>query len=92
LTVRGEPIRYDARAGTLTALGRTAPLKPENGRVKLRVLVDRTSVEVFAADGRLVMCSCFVPDPSDLTLALTAEGGPARIPSLKVHALKSAWE
>jgi len=91
LAVRGEPIRYDAKSGTLHCLGRSAPLKPEGGSIKLRVLVDRTSIEVFAGGGRITMCSCFLPDPSDRSLALTALGGKAAVRSLTVYGLKSAW-
>jgi sucrose-6-phosphate hydrolase SacC (GH32 family) len=91
LTARGEPIRYDAKAATLHCLGRSAPLAPQAGRIKLRVLVDRTSIEIFANGGLVTMCSCFLPDPADRSLSLSAEGGEATAPSLTLYALKSAW-
>ncbi len=90
-TVRGEPIRYDVRAATLHCLGRSAPLAPQDGRITLRVLVDRTSIEIFANDGRVTMGSCFLPDPADRTLALSVEGGEAVLPALCLYELKSAW-
>ena len=90
-TVRGEPIRYDVRAATLHCLGRSAPLTPQDGRIKLRVLVDRTSIEIFANDGRVTMCSCFLPDPADRSLGLSVEGGEAVVPSLCLYELTSAW-
>jgi sucrose-6-phosphate hydrolase SacC (GH32 family) len=89
LTVRGEAIRYDVRTRTLHCLGRSAPLAPESGKVRLRVLVDRTSLEIFA--GRVTMCSCFLPDPADRSLALEARGGKATLPSLTIYELNSAW-
>jgi fructan beta-fructosidase len=89
LTVRGEPIRYDARGRTLHCLGHSAPLAPESGRVRLRVLVDRTSLEIFA--GHVTMCSCFLPDPADHSLALEVRGGKATLPSLTIYELNSAW-
>ena len=61
LDIRGHRVTYDVKAGTLTVLGRTAALPPQSGRIKLQVLVDRTSVEVFGNDGRLSMSSCFLP-------------------------------
>jgi sucrose-6-phosphate hydrolase SacC (GH32 family) len=48
LTIRGEPLRYDARDRTLTCLGKSAALEPANGRLRLRILVDRTSIELLA--------------------------------------------
>lgn len=37
-----------------------------NSLLKLRILVDRSSVEVFAGDGRVVLSSLFFPNSSDL--------------------------
>jgi sucrose-6-phosphate hydrolase SacC (GH32 family) len=91
LTVRGEPIRYETRTRTLHCLGRSAELPLEAGKVRLRVLVDRTSIEIFAGGGRVTMCSCFLPDPSDRGLALEARGGKATVRSLTLFELKSAW-
>ncbi|MGO8748852.1 MAG: glycoside hydrolase family 32 protein [Thermoguttaceae bacterium] len=91
LSARGEPIRYDVTSGTLSCLGRSAVLKPRKGRIQLRILVDRTSMEIFADEGRITMCSCFLPNPGDRSLALSAEGGRAAARSLIVRELKSAW-
>jgi fructan beta-fructosidase len=88
---RGEPIRYDAQKGELICLGRTTPMAPQDGRIKLRVLVDRTTIEIFAADGRYPICSCFLPDPTDRSLSLSIEAGKATAKSLTIHSLKSAW-
>ena len=55
LRVRGLDITYDAAKGTLTCGRVTAPLKPRDGRVSLRVLVDRGSVELFADGGAVAI-------------------------------------
>ncbi|GAH02172.1 unnamed protein product, partial [marine sediment metagenome] len=34
---------------------RYAPLKPMDGKIKLRILVDRTTLEIFANDGQIYM-------------------------------------
>ena len=91
LFVRGEPIRYDLKTWTLHCLGRSAFFLPEGHRIRLRVLVDRTSLEIFTASGRVTMCSCFLPDPSERSLGLTVQGGQATVRSLTVHELRSAW-
>jgi sucrose-6-phosphate hydrolase SacC (GH32 family) len=91
LTLRGEAVRYSVSEKKLSFLGRSGELEPEDGRVKLRVLLDRTSIEAFGNGGKLSMSSCFVPQPEDRNLSLSAEGGSARIHSLTVYPLKSAW-
>ena len=89
--VRGTDVRYDVSAQTLAAPGRTAPLTLDGGRLHLRLLVDRTSLEVFGSGGRVSLTDCFLPPPDDQTLALYADGGTAKIVSLTVHPLRSAW-
>lgn len=66
-----------------------APLAPVDGKLKLRILVDRTTIEIFGNDGQVVMSSCFMPE-EEMTYALTADGEINVI--AEIHALKSAWE
>jgi sucrose-6-phosphate hydrolase SacC (GH32 family) len=61
----------------------TAPL-PHGDGVRLEVLVDVASVEVFVADGEVVLTDQVFPSPASVGIALFAEGGTARIRSLKV--------
>ena len=89
--VRGTEVRYDVKEQTLTALGRTAPLKLDGHRLALRLLVDRTSLEVFGGGGQVSMTSCFLPSLDDHSLAVSADGGSAKIVSLTVHSLHSSW-
>ena len=53
LKVRGVPVVYDASKGILSCGGINAPLAPADGMVRLRLLVDRGSIEVFANEGRV---------------------------------------
>ena len=91
--IRGEPVRWLPAEGKITCLGKTAELPQDlkNRPLKLRLLVDRTSIELFADDGRVVMTSCFLPKPENQTLALRVEGGTARVKSLEVYKLASVW-
>ncbi len=66
------------------------PLPAENGRVRLHVFVDWSSVEVFAGNGRTVITDRIFPDPESRGVALFAEGGTARLVSLDVWQLASA--
>jgi sucrose-6-phosphate hydrolase SacC (GH32 family) len=70
-------------------LART-PLPVDQGtRVTLRILVDQSSVEVFAGDGRVVMSGVFFPDPTDRGLSIATTGSGARIISLDVYELRN---
>jgi sucrose-6-phosphate hydrolase SacC (GH32 family) len=93
--LRGVTIQYIP--GLLRCMDRTAPVSLVEGRLKLRVLVDRTSVEVFANDGAASISTCYLPPEGDkekekLKPQLYAERGEARIVSLRVSKLHSVWQ
>jgi sucrose-6-phosphate hydrolase SacC (GH32 family) len=90
-TLRGEPVTYSAKDKAVTGLGRSGPLEPVANRIKLQVLLDRSSIEVFGNDGRLSMTSCFLPRVGNKALELSAKGGQVKVLSLKVYPLRSAW-
>lgn len=75
----------------VSCLGCTAGAPPIDGRLKLRILVDRASVEVFANDGEVSMSSCFLPKEINTGLELYAKGGNVNIKSLRVARLKLGW-
>jgi fructan beta-fructosidase len=91
LTIRGVPIKYDVREGTLTCLGKSAAVGLAKGRLTLQVLVDRSSIEIFAADGRVTMAFCFLPADENKTLGVFAEGSAAEVRSLDVWDVKSIY-
>lgn len=70
-------------------LGR-APLTPQNGKIRLRILLDRNTVEIFANDGEVVMSSCFMPEDNNTTYSIRSKG-PLKLVKAKTHSLKSAW-
>lgn len=90
LLIRNQPITYNAKTKTLSAFG-SAPLTLPDGRLRLRILVDRTSIETFADGGRVSLTSCFLPDETGKAITLSAKGGTARVRSLTVYPLKTAW-
>ena len=67
------------------------PWSPSEGRLDLRILVDRTSLEIFANKGLIYMPISFPPKEHSPALELFAQGGPARIESLQVRELKAIW-
>ena len=89
--LRGELVTYDVAKQALTCLNKSAPLKPADGKIRLRILVDRVAIDIFGNDGRLYMPMGKILDTKNQSLELSAQGGEARIISLQVHKLKSAW-
>ena len=76
----------------ISALGKSADAEVANGNIKLRILVDRTSLEVFTNDGEVSMSSCFLPADKNTGLELFAKGGDLHVMNLKVRKLRSIWE
>ena len=89
--VRGHDLCYDAVKQEISALGKAAPLAPHDGVIRLQLLVDRTSLEVFAQDGLVTMSSCFLPEAADSNLEFYAKGGAVTLRSLEVYELRSVW-
>ena len=89
--IRGSRVVWSAKEQSITALGRSAPLPRVGGRIKLRLLVDRASLEVFGHDGAVTLSSCYLPLPGDVSLACFTTGAPATLRSLQVRELKSIW-
>jgi sucrose-6-phosphate hydrolase SacC (GH32 family) len=71
----------------------------EDGKVSLRLVLDRTSLEIFANDGASQIAKCFVPE--DKNDAPIVELSPAVVPNgaanvrrnvkLEVYPLRSVW-
>ncbi len=100
-------IGYDAEAGELfvdrTRSGRVdfsrdfpgvqrAPLTARHGEVRLHILVDWSSVEVFADRGQTVITDQIFPAATSDGIQLFADGGSATIDSLKIRPLRSSWQ
>ena len=68
-----------------------APLKVNNGIVTLRVLVDRSSVEVFADRGQRTITDQIFPDRNSQAIRVFSTGGRAQLQKLTIWQLRSAW-
>ncbi len=90
--LRGITVSYDAKKQELRCNDNKAALKPVDGKIRLRLMVDRTSIDIFGNDGRLYMPMGMIVPQDNLSLEVYAQGGSAKITALEVHELKSAWE
>jgi fructan beta-fructosidase len=90
LAFGGEEVSYDVKAGRLGE----APLSPIDGRVSIRVLVDRPMLEICGNDGRVYITRRRTgPGPQAIPVVRAfAAGGNATLVRLEVIELKSIWE
>ncbi len=88
----GTEIRYDSNKKLLDCLGSHVVVEPKGGILQLEILVDRSSIEIFANDGEFVLSSCFLPAEKDEDLVLWSQGGELFVDEIEVYELKSAWK
>ena len=85
-------VEYDVQNRELSCLNKSAPLPFMDDRtLELHLLVDRTSVEIFANEGRVVMSFCVLPEQLEGGLSLKAAGGEAYVSEVNVYHLNSIW-
>lgn len=93
--IRGFEISYNVKQQALVAGPTTdrkkADLKLVNGKLRLEILSDKGSIEVFANDGIVPMGFSFPDTGNSGTIDMISKGGQTRLNSLVVHDLKSAW-
>lgn len=88
----GTEIMYNVKTKMLSCLGNSAFVEPIDGTIKLDILLDRSSIEIFANDGKVVMSSCFTPSENADGLYLYNIGGELFVEKLEVYPMKSIWE
>jgi fructan beta-fructosidase len=89
--ILGVPVVYNVEEGRLSSDTLKAPLKPQDGKIKLRLLVDRLSIEVFGNDGRLYMPTHALHLNHERGIEIFTKGGETTVKSLEVRELKSIW-
>jgi fructan beta-fructosidase len=60
--------------------------------VRLRIFVDRSSVEVFGDDGETVISEAIFPKGGSDEIELYSHDGPARVLKMDVWNLKSVYQ
>jgi fructan beta-fructosidase len=71
-----------------------APLEIANSKFTIRFLLDTSSLEVFAQDGRTALTDQILPTGNKRSVSLSSEGGKAfsmpKVQQISIHPLKSA--
>lgn len=90
INLRGQEVVYDVQARKLRAFKAAAPLQLEDGRIRLRILLDRTSIEVFGNGGQSDLSGVYYAEASNRATSLEVGGGEAFIHRLAIHNLRPA--
>jgi fructan beta-fructosidase len=69
-----------------------APARLIDGKIKLHIFVDWSSVEVFVNDGESVITNRIFPDPDSQDVILYSVGGTADITKMDFWILNSIWK
>jgi len=64
----------------------------ENNRIKMRMFVDESSIEVFVNNGQAVFTNLIFPDGASDEIGFYTKGGDVKIVSLEVFPLKGIWK
>jgi sucrose-6-phosphate hydrolase SacC (GH32 family) len=67
----------------------TAPAFTDGGNLRLRIFIDRSSIEVFEQNGRFAMTNLVFPESPYTTLSVNAPAGNARIENLAIYPLRT---
>jgi sucrose-6-phosphate hydrolase SacC (GH32 family) len=73
-------------------MGKSATVEPVDGSLKLEILLDRASIELFANDGKVSMSSSFNSTEKADGLYLFNIGGEILVEKLEVYPLNSIWQ
>ncbi len=90
-TVRGKVIRYAVSERELSCESFKVTLPANEGRLKLRVVVDNCSIDIYVGDGGQYFIPMFFDPLKSKELELRVLGGTIKLEGLSVHELKSIW-
>jgi len=92
--VAGQKIEYNVAEKQISLGDFRAPLKLVGGKLKLRVVVDWTSIEIFVQDGEVQIAGVFRLRSGAASGGIPVEttGGDVVIENVKIWEMKSVWK
>jgi sucrose-6-phosphate hydrolase SacC (GH32 family) len=90
--IRGVEISYDVKTQILSLGNYKVKVKPQKGKLRLRALLDRCSVDLFANDGSAYLMDSAFPDNSKAALEYYAGGGQVTVKNIEFYRLNSIWK
>ena len=89
--VRGIPVVYNPLRQQLSVNGHQAPVPLRDGKLDLRILLDRTTIEVFTSGGLTYIPMPAIAKADDHTVKVSVQGGPVKFHDMRVFELQSIW-
>ena len=65
-----------------------SPTFEKDGKINLRLFLDRSSIELFGNNGQFVMTNLVFPNAPYTTLSMQSKNGNAKLEALKVYSIK----
>jgi sucrose-6-phosphate hydrolase SacC (GH32 family) len=90
--MRGIPVRYVADTQMLSCGPVKTKLATIDGKIGLRIIQDRTCIEVYGNDGRVYIPVIQTPEEGNTCLKASCDKGEVKASYLRVRELKSAWD
>lgn len=87
----GIELLYEVGRQVLSCLGNDVTVIPSAGKLSLEILVDRTSLEVFANNGQFVMSFSIAPPEGNNEMILFTHGGELMVQKLDAYKMHSIW-
>ena len=82
----------NTRAG-LNPTANTMRLLPmEGNRIKIRIILDNSIIDVFGNDGEAAITSYLFSQNNGKALSFSADGSPLKLESLRIYELSSIWK
>ena len=89
LEIDGKPAAtFDIASGRLNG---AMPLTPVDGKIAVRILIDRPMMEIFANNGEQIMTSPYANDLNIESIKAFCAGGAAKLVKMEVHLLNAKW-
>lgn len=91
--VKQETLSFDRRQSGIVDFSQDfpaityAPVHSADGKLSLRIFIDRSSIEVFGNEGRFVMTNLVFPNTPYSALTLKTDGGKAKISDLRIYTI-----
>lgn len=89
LELRGQKIELDLAAKTMKYGDAAAPVAVVDSKIKLRFVLDRMSLEIFANDGLSQIAKCFIPE--DENNAPIFKSSCDCVEKLQIWTMNSVW-
>ena len=89
--IRDVMVIYYPAKQEISVAGHTAPAPLRDGKQSIIIYCDRIGTEVFASDGLTYVPTPYNTKADNKNLYFETRGGTAKVLSLEVHELKSAW-